>query len=264
MPLANNIDLDSPLGISIFSPAINLIHRADEQFSRLDWEYDGGQMAIDVDADAVHFSSGYYGSSPQMDKVRDRLYRTLDLGNDDTYKAFTPSLRDTSYLSGLNRYLMRVEDLVGLSRGALSEVESEARTATEMKILKQRAYITIRRNQEALEQALNDTVYAMDVLTTLYELAPDGIYTTTTDWKDSILTDTDTELSQKVQLLDANILAKYEVRAWYTGEDEETAKDMIEEIEDSSSNKMMNDLFSQKPENPLEPNGDEPVTGEEE
>lgn len=133
-----------------------------------------------------------------------------------------------------------------------------------MKILKQRAYITIRRNQEALEQALNDAVYAMDVLTTLYELAPDGIYTTTTDWKDSILTDTDTELSQKVQLLDANILAKYEVRAWYTGEDEETAKDMIEEIEDSSSNKMMNDLFSQQPENPLEPNEDETGTGEEE
>ena len=47
-------------------------------------------------------------------------------------------------------------------------------------------------------------------------------------------------------------------------EDEETAKDMIEEIEDSSSNKMMNDLFSQKPENPLESNEDETGAGEEE
>lgn len=264
VPLANNIDLDSPLGISIFSPAIKLIHRADEQFSRLDWEYDGGQMAIDVDADAVHFSQGYYGSVPQMDKVRDRLYRTLDLGNDDTYKAFTPSLRDTSYLSGLNRYLMRVEDLVGLSRGALSEVESEARTATEMKILKQRAYITIRRNQEALEQALNDAVYAMDVLTTLYELAPDGIYTTTTDWNDSILTDADTELTQKLQLLDANILGKAEVRAWYTGEDEETAEQKIEDIESSSSNAMLNDLFNQTPETTIETNDNPPKPQPEE
>ena len=221
-------------------------------------------MAIDVDADAVHFSQGYYGSVPQMDKVRDRLYRTLDLGNDDTYKAFTPALRDTSYLSGLNRYLMRVEDLVGLSRGALSEVESEARTATEMKILKQRAYITIRRNQEALEQALNDAVYAMDVLTTLYELAPDGIYTTTTDWNDSILTDADTELTQKLQLLDANILGKAEVRAWYTGEDEETAEQKIEDIESSSSNAMLNDLFNQTPETTIETNDNPPKPQPEE
>jgi A118 family predicted phage portal protein len=263
VPLANNIDLDTPLGISIFSPALKLIEKADEQFSRLDWEYEGGQMAIDVDEGALNFSQTYFGAPPRMDRVKDRLYRSLDLNSDETYKAFTPTLRDTSYITGLNRYLMRIEDLVGLARGSLSEVQSEARTATEIKILKQRSYITVCRNQEALESALNDAIYAMDVFATLYGLAPDGLYATTTDWKDSILTDTDTELNQKVQLLDANILAKYEVRAWYTGEDEETAKAMIEEIEDSSSNKMMNDLFNQKPENPLEPNEDETEEGEE-
>lgn len=254
VPLANNIDMDSPLGISVFSPAIKMIKKADEQFSRLDWEYEGGQMAIDVDETAINFSNTYFGSVPKMDRVKDRLYRGLDLGSDDTYKAFTPSLRDTNYIAGLNRYLTRIEDLVGLARGSLSEVQSEARTATEIKILKQRSFITVTRNQEALENALNDAIYAMDVLTTLYELAPDGEYTTTTDWKDSILTDTDTELTQKIQLMDADVLAKYEVRAWYTGEDEETAKAKIEEITDSSSNSMLNDLFSQKQETTLEDN----------
>ena len=92
----------------------------------------------------------------------------------------------------------------------------------------------------------------MDVLTTLYELAPDGEYTTTTDWKDSILTDTDTELNQKLQLVGEDIISKAEVRAWYTGEDEETAQAKIDEITDSSSNKMLNDLFSQNSENTLE------------
>ena len=133
-----------------------------------------------------------------------------------------------------------------------------------MKILKQRAYITIQRNQEALEQALDDAVYAMDVLTTLYELAPDGIYTTTTDWNDSILTDADTELSQKLQLLDANILGKAEVRAWYTGEDEETAAQKIEDIDSSSSNAMLTDLFNQQPEATIETNENPPKPQPEE
>lgn len=252
VPLANNVDMDSPLGISVFSPAIKMIEKADRQFSRLDWEYEGGQIAIDVDESAVNFSTGYFGSRPEMDDLRNRLYRSLDLGSDDTYKAFTPSLRDANYLSGLNRYLTRIEDLCGLARGSLSDVQSEARTATEIKILKQRTFITITNNQQAIENALNDAVYAMDVLTTLYELAPDGEYTTTTDWKDSILTDTDTELNQKLQLVGEDILSKAEVRAWYTGEDEETAQAKIDEITDSSSDKMLNDLFSQKPENTLE------------
>ena len=44
-PISNNIDMDSPLGISFFSDAKDLIKKADEQFGRLDWEYEGGQMA---------------------------------------------------------------------------------------------------------------------------------------------------------------------------------------------------------------------------
>ena len=36
VPLANNVDMSSPLGISIFSPAIKMIELADKQFSRLD------------------------------------------------------------------------------------------------------------------------------------------------------------------------------------------------------------------------------------
>ena len=94
-------------------------------------------------------------------------------------------------------------DMLGLARGTLSQVESEARTATEIKLLKQRTYITVSALQEALEQCLLDSVYAMNVFTELYNLAPAGDYDTNIDWKDSILTDTDTELEQKLNLQNA-------------------------------------------------------------
>ena len=244
VPLANNVDLKSPLGISIFSPAVNLIRRADEQFSRLDWEYKGGQLAIDVDPTAVSYSKGYYGTEMNMDDLQQRLYRRLDMGADDTYQAWAPSLRDTNYISGLTVYTNKIEDILGLARGTLSQVESEARTATEIKLLKQRTYITISALQNALEQCLLDVVYAMNVFSELYNLSPSGEYDTNIDWKDSILTDTDTELEQKLNLQNAGILSKAEVRAWYTGESVEAAQLEIDKMQEQANANMLNDLFT--------------------
>lgn len=243
VPLANNVDKNSPLGISVFAPARKMIERADKQFSRLDWEYEGGQMAIDIDESALHVSEGYFGTQLEQDQTRNRLYRKVDLGQDDTYEAFAPNLRDGNYLSGLTKYLTKIEDLVGLARGTLSEIDVEARTATEIKILKQRQYVTVSKHQSELQRTFEDVVYAMNTLAELYNLSTSGEYNLNLDWKDSILTDTDTELGQKINLKNAGILMDWEVRAWYTGEDEETAKAIIMEKEARDQAKLASDIF---------------------
>lgn len=266
VPLANNIDIDCPLGVSIFQPAMDMIERADKQFSRLDWEYEGGQIAIDVDPTAIVQNEGYYGTQLEQDQYRNRVYRRIDLGSDETYNAFAPALRDSNYQSGLVEYLTKIEDTCGLARGTLSQVDQEARTATEIKILKQRQYLTVQEHQVALEKCLDDAIYAMNVLVELYseELqAPQGEYTTVTEWQDSILTDTDTELAKKLELLDKGILADYEVRSWYTGEDEETAKNVLTEMKAEKQALMMNDIFSQVPQTTLEGNGEDDETSKQ-
>ena len=89
-------------------------------------------------------------------------------------------------------------------------------------------------------------VYSMNVFIDLYGLAPSGEYDTKIDWKDSILTDTDTELEQKLNLQTAGILSKAEVRAWYTGENLATAQAEIDKMEKANEDKWMNDLFTSK------------------
>lgn len=242
VPMSNSVDLTSPLGASVFNKAVRMIERADRQFSRLDWEYEGGQIAIDVDPSAMRSNVGYYGTA-NMDNLKNRIYRQIDLGTDETYKAFTPQLRDTAYNAGLNSYLTKIEDLCGVARGTLAEVSAEARTATEIKILKQRTYITLTNNQSALEKALNDAIYAANAYITLYELAPEGEYVVNTEWNDSVLNDTDAELAQRMTLQSAKIMSKAEVRSWYTGEDIETSKAIIKQIEEEESSSLMNDLF---------------------
>lgn len=231
---ANNVDVDSPMGISVFHKALKVIKQADMQYSRLLWEFEGSELAIDVDPLALRpqkpdARSGYGEVKYEMPKLNDRLFRGLNL-EEDHYSVFSPNIRDTAILNGLNRLLMMIEDLSGLSRGTLSDAPLEARTATELRILRQRTYATIADNQAALERCLRDVVRAMDKYATLYKLAPEGEYELSFEWDDSILTDRTQEMSERLELMAHNVISDVEMRQWYTGETEPQAKAAIDKI----------------------------------
>lgn len=71
-PKGNAADRHSPLGVSVYAPAVDIIRDADEQYGALLWEYNGGQLALDVDQTALH--PGPDGSST-MPLREQRLYR---------------------------------------------------------------------------------------------------------------------------------------------------------------------------------------------
>ena len=248
MPEANTIDPHSPLGISGFARARRLIQDADEQYSRLLWEYEGGELAIDIDRDALTTKTDSKGSTHTVpSRFQQRLYRKIDLGESDTYKPYAPTLRDSSIINGLNNILMRIEDVCALSRGTLADVGSEARTATELKILKQRSYSSNADIQKALENALKDVIYAMDIYCTLYNIVGDvkkvndtidvkqiGKYDASFEWDDSILVDVDSELGKRMTLLNAGLMSKEEVRKWYMGETDRQAREALAKIDAES------------------------------
>lgn len=234
MPEANTIDTYSPLGVSGYDRAIGLIRQADIQYSRLLWEYEGSELAIDIDRDALRDDDVLGGSMNPI--LQQRLFRKVDLGNDsDTYKVFSPQIRDASLINGLNTILMRIEDVTGISRGTISNVNSsEAKTATELKILKQRSYQTNAEIQEALQIALEDTIYIMNVLCSLYNITPEGEYETSFEWDDSILVDVEAELGKRMTLLNSGLAGKVETRMWYFGETENQAKTALAKIQEEN------------------------------
>ena len=228
---ANNVDIDSPLGASVFAKAIDVIREADTQYSRILWEYEGSELAIDVDPTALRPRKAE-GGGVELPKLNQRLFRQVDIdkGDRDLYEVFSPNIRDTSLLNGLNQLLIRIEDLSGLSRGTLSDANVEARTATEIKIIKQRSYTTISDNQAALERCLKEVVRVMNKYATTYNLAPEGEYEVSFEWDDSILTDTDAQMQEYLMMLNAGIISKAEFREWYFGETKAQAKAAIDGI----------------------------------
>jgi len=246
MPEANTVDTISPLGVSGYSRAVDLIKDADFQYSRLLWEYQAGEMAIDIDRDAMRFKEDGQGHGHSvMNQMQARLFRQVDLGESTTYQPFAPTLRDASFNAGLNTILMRIEDVVGLGRGSISDASMEAKTATEIKSMKQRAFQTNADIQNSLEDTLKDVIYIMNAYCDLYEITPDGQYDANFEWDDSILVDVDTELNKRLSLMNSGLASKVEVRMWYFGETKRQAEEALQAIQKESMQDMENDMIMQ-------------------
>lgn len=171
MPFGNPAYPFSPFGVPIFRRAENLIREADKQFERLIWEFEGGELAIDASDEA--FRLGKDGK-PVLPTGKERLFRTNALdaccSSNELFKTFAPELRDKSLINGLNRIIMLVEDACGIARGTFSDPSEIAKTATEVRSMRQRTYTTVSAIRESLKNALRELFDAVLELCSLYSL----------------------------------------------------------------------------------------------
>lgn len=229
MPLANNIDPTSPLGVSCFSRAVNLIEQADKIWSELLWEFESGHRVLY--ADTLAFTQETATGLPVLPNKR--LYRALNMGAGKGIDApaffhdWTPTLREQNILNGLDAVLKKIEFNCGLAQGTISDPATVALTATEIKMSRQRTYATITDTQKSLQNALDGLLYAMDVWATLGNLAPRGTFGAVYSFDDSITADHDTKFSQDTQAMGLGVMSKVEWRMRQYGEDEATAKKMV-------------------------------------
>ena len=226
-PIANTADSNSMCGMSIYGDAatVELIKQADEQWERLRWEYKSSERKVLMD-----------GTSSTAEMFDKRLFEVGPFSpNGDFFQHIEPQIRDDAIYRGFQNTLRRVEFNIGLSYGDISDPQTIEKTATEIRSSKQRKYVLISSIQTALEHAFDSLIYAMDVYASLYGLAPAGNYETTYDWGDSILDDQETkdkEFARDLQLVSADVMNAWELRAKYFNEDEETAKAALPKMQD--------------------------------
>ncbi len=221
VPGANNIDRHSPLGVSVFGRAVGLINNANEQYARILWEFEGGELAIDAAQDVL---MGLNDDAPKLPKGKQRLFRQLASTDSDFYKVFSPELRDESLINGLDLMLKRIEFNCSLAYGTLSDPQNTDKTAEEIRASKQRSYAAVRDLQTSLQQCLTQLANIICVYADLYKLAPGGTYSASYKWDDSIVADEVTEREQMRQDCINGAAQWWEYRMRFYGEDEKTAK----------------------------------------
>lgn len=224
IPYANTIEPESPLGVAVYSRASNLIKEADRQYSRILWEYEGSELAIDASEGALHPDKTPDGAS--MPKRNKRLFRKLriDKGTGgDLYETFSPAIRDSALFNGLNQLLKRIEFNCCLAYGTLSDPQNVDKTAEEIKSSKQRSFSAICDIQKALQTALEHLLWAMDLYASMYNLAPRGKWEAGFTWGDGVLQDTDKEYARRADLTDRGYLKPEKLIGWYFGVSDEEA-----------------------------------------
>lgn len=230
VPVANNIDTSSPLGVSVYSRAVEVIEDTDTQYGRFLWEYKATEAAIN--ADESLFKKDRRGK-PILPAGEERLFRTFDFDSADSgggfIKEYAPEIRYEAQAKGLNKQLQLIELLVGLAPGTLSEMQEVERTATEIKAGKQRSYHTVSSMQEAWQRGFQDLMDDMRTLAVLYDIVPDGDTELNCSWGDGVLEDTDAEYQRRWSMVLAGKLRAEDFLQWYFGCSKEEALAMMPE-----------------------------------
>ena len=175
-PQANNIDMDSPYGLPIFSEAVQELRDLDIAYSRNSKEIHDSKRTVLLDSDRL-----LPGGVGNLDRASLPDYIKLVDGDtsteSDVYHEINPTLNTDTRLTGINALLSQIGYKVGFSNGYFVFNESTGiQTATQVEADQQRTIQFIKDVRDKLESCLDGLIYAMDVFASLYGLAQKGKY----------------------------------------------------------------------------------------
>lgn len=230
MPFANSIDDTSPLGVSVYAKAAETIEQFDRQYGRFLWEFESGERAIHASQEL--FKKGK-SEELKLPEGKERLYRLVDDEIEDgknLFQEFSPEIRDTSMINGMNTLLRQIEWQCGLSAGTLSDPQTVAKTATEILSSRQETYTTIADIQKSLEAALGQLFVSVCALGDAAKIAPKGSYDVAFKWDDSIITDKEERRKELYQLAVAGKFPMWRYYVECLGFPEKEAREIAAEL----------------------------------
>lgn len=164
-PIVNCVD-GSADAVSVYAAAVGLIRGIERNMAQLNGEFERGKSRIIVSADMMR----------KDEKGRFVFDDTTFVGLDEDPETvgvtiFSPALREGSYLAREQDLLRSVENVIGLKRGLLSEVEAAERTATEITSTQGEYNLTIIDFQRMWEEAVREALRVCGVLGRLYRVS---------------------------------------------------------------------------------------------
>ncbi len=224
-PAENCVD-GSEDGVSVYAPAVGLIHNINRNEAQINIEFENGESRLIVPDTMLR-------RRPDGSKGLDaRVFTAAPPGLDGETQitAFSPALREQSFLARKTEYLRNVESVIGMKRGVLSEVESAERTATEVTSSAGEYNLTIMDFQESWERAVREAVRVCDTLGRLYGKTGGPVIDPDQDvainWGNGILYDEDKAWSTLMSMVAAKLLKPEIALAWKYKQPWETPEDL--------------------------------------
>lgn len=240
---ANYADDNSPLGMSIYAPAVNTLHGIDIMFDSLQREFVLGKKRIIAPARAMKMTVVNNGSTPQRYfDADDEVWEALATDNPEDLKVIDNSvdLRVQEHISGINGELAILCSQIGFDPGTLAfDQQKGMKTATEVISENSKTYGTVKAHENNIKDSLIDMVHAIFDLAVRYGLTWNGVpverlisggYNVSVDFDDSIIQDKDAEINQGVMLVGASLMSKKKFMIDTLGYTPEDADKELEQI----------------------------------
>lgn len=235
-PHANNIDLDSPFGLPVFSEAIQELRDLDIAYSRNAKEIRDSKRTVLLDSDTMIPSGTKVVSAPNAWKesrnqlgLPDMVKNVRGDGKEVFYREINPELNTDTRLTGINALLSQIGYKVGFSNGYFVFNESTGiQTATGVEAEQQRTIQFIKDVRDKLESCLDDLIYALSKFADLYDLAPVGDYEVIYDFGD-ITYNREEDRARWWGYVQAGKVPAWMFFVKFEGMSEEDAKAMVQE-----------------------------------
>lgn len=221
-PAFNCVDGSSD-GVCVYAAATFLLDRINQNELQLCKEFENGASRIIASSDMLTTQDG-------KKRLKDDVFVGLPEDQQTVgVTIFSPTLRDESFERRRQAYLKACENLIGLKRGILSDVEAAERTATEVTSSQGDYNLTIVNFQACWEEALRQLISTCNTLCEVYRLpfpAIDPQKGLSVDWGDGVLYNRDKTWQEYQSMVAAGLLKPELALAWYFELPCETPQDL--------------------------------------
>ncbi|MCH1984175.1 phage portal protein [Ruminococcus sp. OA3] len=202
--ICNNIDLDSPLGISIYANCISQLKGCDLIYDSYVNEFILGRKRILVPISAAKMQMQKEGITAPVFDASDSVYYQMpgDRQEDLKLTEVDMAIRAQEHELGMQRSLDILSLKAGMGTGRFQFNSTGVKTATEVISDKSDLYQNLQRNEIPVKSALISMIKAVAFLDFGKEIDP------TVDFDDSIIEDSNTTIDRNIKLIQAGLRSK--------------------------------------------------------
>lgn len=242
--IANNIDDNSPLGVSIYANALSTLKALDICYDSFIREFELGKKRIIVPAQCLRtVVDPVTGVMRRYFDATDEAFVALSTDGSETLKIQDNSveLRVDEHERALNALLSVLCLQLGFSPGTFTfDRATGLKTATEIISENSKTYKTIKSNQLQIKVAIEKIINAIIQIASLYDVQYEGYsiralaaqgWETKVVFDDSILQDRQTNINEGVLLTTNGLMSKKKFLMDKLGYTEEEAEQELAEIQ---------------------------------
>ena len=221
-PIANNLDDNSPLGMSVYGNALETLHALDICYDSFVSEFRLGRKKIIVPARCIKTIIDPVSGAPvRYFDPNDEVYEALatDTAEDLKVQDNSVELRVEEHIRAINAFLSILCLQTGFSAGTFTfDQHTGLKTATEVVSENSKTYKTIKTIQNQLAPAIEHLVRNILEVASLYEMQYEGQsveslagngYDVSVTFDDGVTQDRQTNINEGVMLVGAGLLSKY-------------------------------------------------------